>query len=72
MKRVLDLKFVKADSKKVSIQISDVKETVDPAKVNALMDFIVSKNIFSFKGVSIAKKDGAALVNTDTENITLV
>ncbi len=71
MKRVLHMKFLKSDGKKVTIQIDDIKEDVLEKDVNDLMDYILSKDLFTFKGASLSKKEAAEIVNISEEEISL-
>ncbi|OPJ55301.1 DUF2922 domain-containing protein [Alkalithermobacter paradoxus] len=71
MKRVLEMRFLKEDGKGVTISFDDIKADVNDSDVNALMDFIVTKNIFSFKGVGVSEKRDARIVNVHSEQIYL-
>ncbi|WFD10542.1 DUF2922 domain-containing protein [Tepidibacter hydrothermalis] len=69
MEKRLDMKFVKSDGKKVTVKVHSLKDDVDDSAIDALMDYIVSKNLFKFSGESIVKKESAEIVTTQTENV---
>ncbi|WP_099190134.1 DUF2922 domain-containing protein [Tepidibacter mesophilus] len=69
MEKRLDMKFIKSDGKKVTVKVNSLKDDVDDSAIDALMDYIVSKDLFKFNGESIVKKESAEIVTTQTENI---
>ncbi|MCT4507675.1 MAG: DUF2922 domain-containing protein [Tepidibacter sp.] len=69
MEKRLDMKFVKSDGKKVTIKVHSLKDDVEASAIDALMDYIVSKDLFKFNGEGIVKKESAEIVTTQTENV---
>lgn len=69
MEKRLDMKFIKSDGKKVTVKVNSLKDGVDDSAIDALMDYIVSKDLFNFSGESIVKKESAEIVTTQTENV---
>ncbi len=69
MEKRLDMMFVKSDGKKVTVKVNNLKDDVDDSAIDALMDYIVSKDLFKFSGESIVKKESAEIVTTQTENV---
>jgi hypothetical protein len=65
------LVFQTETGQKVKIQIPNPKEPVDNAAINTLMDLIVEKNIFFFKGGDIVKKLEAQFNTASQSPITL-
>ncbi|KXZ40559.1 Protein of unknown function [Alkalithermobacter thermoalcaliphilus JW-YL-7 = DSM 7308] len=69
MKRILEMKFIKEDGKTTTISFDNIKDNVTDTDIKNLMDFIVTKNIFTFKGVGISEKKEAKIINVDTHNV---
>ena len=55
----LSMTFLTALGIKSSLSVSGVKPTITKAEVNALMDTIIAKNIFTTTTGPLAKKSGA-------------
>ncbi|QAA31338.1 DUF2922 domain-containing protein [Clostridium manihotivorum] len=66
MEYTLSLTFVNAAGDKVSLSIADVKPNMTKDEVNSLMDTIISKDVFENKGVSLASKYSAQLIQRQT------
>ena len=62
MDRIVEMSFVKSNGKKFTLKLGSVKEDVTEEQVNALMDIIVQKDVYSFDGATISEKEGANLV----------
>ena len=61
MQYSLTLTFVCENGEKSSISIDNVKDDITKEQVSALMDTIISKNIFLTKNGALVKKSGAQL-----------
>lgn len=61
MQYSLTLTFVCENGEKSSISIDNVKDDLTKEQVSALMDTIISKNIFLTKNGALVKKSGAQL-----------
>jgi len=71
MTQTLELKFLNAKEKVVTITVDNPKIPVNPVLVNQVMDKIVSNNIFLTSGGPIVAKQGARLVGREITEITL-
>lgn len=69
MEKRLDMKFIKSDGKKVTVKVNSLKDNIEDSAIDALMDYIVSKNLFNFSGENIVKKESAEIITTQTENV---
>ncbi|MEA4826381.1 MAG: DUF2922 domain-containing protein [Clostridium sp.] len=69
--RVLVLKFITDQTKKVSLRINDVKEGLDELAVSVLMDTILEKNIFVSSSGILKSKDSAEIVVTTAEELNI-
>jgi hypothetical protein len=61
MEYTLSMTFLTTAGTKASLSISGVKATITEAEVNALMDTIISKDVFKTNGGSFVKKSDAKL-----------
>ena len=61
MKWLVHSTFICENAEKSSITIDGVKEDLNKEQVTALMDTIISKNIFLTKNGALTKKSGAQL-----------
>jgi hypothetical protein len=62
------MSFLNAAGRKSSVRLNTVKEAVTELEVQAAMDIILAKNIFSTTGGDLKTKDSAVIVNReDTE-----
>lgn len=61
MQYSLTLTFVCENGEKSSISIDNVKDDLTKEQVSALMDTIITKNIFLTKNGALVKKSGAQL-----------
>jgi hypothetical protein len=71
MTQSLELKFLNAQEKVVTITVDNPKLPVNPVLVNQIMDQIVSNNVFLSSGGPIVAKKSARLVGRETTEITL-
>ncbi|GFZ30367.1 hypothetical protein CSC2_08930 [Clostridium zeae] len=71
MEYTLSLTFINATGDKASLSIAGVKPDITKAEVNALMDTIITKDIFENKGVSLASKYSAQLSQRQTTKFDL-
>ena len=61
MEYILSMVFLTETGVKSTLSISGVKSTITQAQTNALMDTIISKNIFLPTAGAFIKKDSAQL-----------
>jgi len=71
MTQTLELKFLNAKEKVVTITVDNPKIPVNSGLVNQIMDKIVSNNIFLTSGGPIVAKQSARLVGREITEITL-
>jgi hypothetical protein len=71
MRQTLELKFLNAKEKVVTITVDNPKIPVNPGLVNQIMDKIVLNNIFLTSGGPIVAKQGARRVGREMADITL-
>ncbi|CDM69219.1 hypothetical protein CM240_2061 [Clostridium bornimense] len=69
--KTLVMKFITETGTKVSLNVSNVKDTVDDTKVKEFMELVKEKAVFTFKGGDIIAIDSASLTETTTTDITL-
>ncbi|WP_449540447.1 DUF2922 domain-containing protein [Ferdinandcohnia sp. Marseille-Q9671] len=72
MAKTLEMQFTNEDGKTVSISIENPIEPVDPAKVSAAMDTILSANVFLTSGGDLVAKKGARVVERNVESVEFV
>jgi len=70
-KRLL-MTFKNEDDKKISLSVEDPREDISEAEIKAVMDLIVSKNIFAPNGMDLVTAVEAKVVVTDTTPYDLV
>ena len=71
MTQTLELRFLNAKEKVVTITVDNPKIPVNSVLVNQIMDKIVSSNIFLSTGGPIVAKQGARLVGRELSDIAL-
>lgn len=57
----LTMTFMSTTNTKVSITVNDVKDNLSKSEIEALMDILIQKNVFSTKSGDLATKYGAAV-----------
>lgn len=62
----LSMVFLNASGDKVPLTISGVKSDITQAEVSALMDTIIAKDVFLYKGGSLVSKYSAQLIERQT------
>lgn len=60
----LVLKFKTKEGKNSTMRIPNVKDGITSVETDALMDLIISKNIFFEAGKELVEKDGAEMDTT--------
>jgi hypothetical protein len=70
MKKI-ELKFENEDGKIVTYALENPVEPVDPAKVGAAMDEIITQNAFTSGGGDLIAKKSARIVENIVEEIDL-
>jgi hypothetical protein len=71
MAKVLEMKFATELGKTQTIRVYEAKEDLTDAEVNAAMENIISKNIFTSTGGELTGKLSAQIVTTTTEDVSL-
>jgi len=71
MEYTLTMTFVAASGDKISISITGVKSTITEVEVSALMDTIISKDIFLTKGGALTGKYAAQLTQRAVTQLTV-
>lgn len=68
----LELVFLNEAGSKVTMRVSDPKESLEASEVKTAMEQIVSSNVFYSTGGSLATASGARLVNRDVVEMELI
>jgi hypothetical protein len=71
MAKKLEMQFLNADSKTVTISLDDPVEPVDAAAVSSAMDTIITQNAFTSSGGDLVAKKGARVVERNVADVTL-
>ena len=71
MAKSVVMNFLNEQGKKVSITVNNAKDTLTAADVSAVMDTIVSKNIFHISGGDIKTKDSAQIVDKSSTSLSV-
>ncbi|SMB88537.1 Protein of unknown function [Desulfonispora thiosulfatigenes DSM 11270] len=70
MAKTLQLSFVDADNKKVSMTVNDPREDLTGLEVKAAMDQIIAQNIFtSSKNKDLVAISGARIIDRDVTEL---
>lgn len=69
--RILKMTFITESGAKATIRLRGVKEGLANTDIDTVMNLIISKNIFKFKGGALVKKDSAIIEQTNTEKISI-
>lgn len=69
MARVLTMTFLTEEGKKVSVRVSNVKETLTGQEVKTAMETIIAKNIFTSKSGDLKSIDSAHVEESSTTEI---
>ncbi|MDB0438911.1 DUF2922 domain-containing protein [Clostridioides difficile] len=72
IKKKLVMSFKNIKDKQVSFSIENPKEDLTEESIKAVMDLIVSKNVFSVGGFDLASAVEAKIVETNTTPYDLV
>lgn len=67
--KVLEMDFLNASGKTVTIRVADPREDLTPAQVSAAMDTIISSNVFQTAGGDLVSKQGAQVVSREISEI---
>ncbi|SHK27484.1 Protein of unknown function [Hathewaya proteolytica DSM 3090] len=70
MSKELVMQFLTDAGSKTSIKVKYVKDNLTKAEVQTAMDSIIGSNAFQTKAGILAKKSGAKIVDTSTEEIS--
>ncbi|WP_333860231.1 DUF2922 domain-containing protein [Clostridium sp.] len=69
MTRVLTMTFLTEEGKKVSVRVSNVKETLTGQEVKTAMETIIAKNIFTSKSGDFKSIDSANMEESSTTEL---
>ena len=69
--RVLEMRFNNAAGRLVTVRIPDVNDPYTGAEASALMDNILTLNIFTSTGGDFVAKDSARIIVTDVSDLEL-
>lgn len=70
--RVLEMTFTTELNKKHVIRVADASSEITALEVAAVMDNIISKNIFSGPGGELVEKEKAQLITTQVEEFEIL
>lgn len=65
------MRFLNAAGRRVTISVENAREDITEAEVQAAMNTIISKNIFTTSGGDITAIDSARIVSTEITEITV-
>lgn len=71
MAKKLELKFLNAENKIVTISMDDPIEPADALVVNAAMDEIITQNAFTSAGGDLVSKHSARIVERNVVDVQL-
>lgn len=71
MSKSLVMTFINSGGKKASINLSNVKDAATKEEVTALMNTIITQNIFSSTGGDFKQIDSAKFVQKSSEEISV-
>lgn len=69
MTKSLEMTFQNAAGKNARVSVADPRDDVDAAEVQAVMDTILARNIFSTSGGDMVKAVGATVVTREVAEI---
>jgi len=72
MAQTLELTFINAADKNFTISLDNPREGLTGTEVKAVMDMIVSKNIFRTSGGDVVQPARARLINKDITELELL
>ena len=71
MKRELELIFLTDENKKVKLIVPEPRATLTAGEINAVMDLLLEKQVFTFSQGKPISKVEAKVVETNVEEIPL-
>lgn len=71
MSKTLTMSFLNEEGRRAAIRLNAVKEDVTELDVQAAMDVILARNIFSTKGGDLKIKDSAVIVNRENTELAV-
>jgi hypothetical protein len=71
MEYTLNMVFLTASSKKTTFSVTGVKNNLTPAEVNALMNNILTENIFTTSSGDLVSKSSASIVAKTVTEVTM-
>ncbi len=67
----LEMRFTNAGGRITTISVENVREDVTPAEVQAAVDAILARNIFTSSGGDLVAAESARIVSTEITEIPL-
>lgn len=67
--QVLEMDFVNTAGKTVTIRVSDPRDNVTQAEVEAVMNTVIAQNVFAISDGELVSKKGAQVVTRDTAEL---
>ncbi|MBO8137689.1 MAG: DUF2922 domain-containing protein [Desulfotomaculum sp.] len=72
MSVTLEMKFLNAEGRKVTISVPDPLDTLTDAEVKTAMENILAKNVFTSSGGDLAAIDSARIVDRQITELAVV
>lgn len=69
--RILKMTFITESGSKATIRLRGAKEGLVNTDIDTVMNLIIDKNIFKFKGGTLVKKYSAVIEQTSTEKLEI-
>ena len=66
------MRFINAAGRRITISVENVREDITNAEVQAAMNAILTKNVFTTSGGDITAIDSARIVSTEITEIPVV
>lgn len=69
--RILKMTFITESGAKATVRLRGIKEGLENTDIDTVMNLVITKNIFKFKGGVLVKKDSAVIEQTNTKKIEI-
>jgi len=67
----LEMRFLNTEGRRTTVSVENVREDVTQAEVQAAMDAVLARNVFTSSGGDIAAIDSARIVSTEITEISV-